>query len=331
MTRRTLALLITLALGLLVAPFATEAQPPRKVPRVGVFMLGSPPSEPDWKQRSPFLQELHHLGWLEGQNITVEYRWAEDNIDRLPALADELVRLQVDVIVVGDTPVIRAAQQATTTIPIVIRSVGDPVAQGFATSLARPGGNITGVGGLVVELNGKLLELLKEAVPDVTCVAVLLNPANPATESMLRDVESTARVLGVQLQVVEVGDPGQFERAFDTAIQGGAGALLVLPAVLFARNQRHIAALAVKSRLPAIFSQRPFAALGGLMAYGPRLSDLWRRVAVYVDKILKGAKPADLPVEQPMTFELVVNLKTAKALGLTIPPTLLFQADEVLR
>jgi putative ABC transport system substrate-binding protein len=322
---------LLLALGILVAPLPAEAQQARKVPRVGMFMLGSPPSEPDWKQRSSFLQELHHLGWIEGQNITVEYRWAEDKLDRLPALADELVRLPVDVIVVGDTPAIQAAQQATTTIPIVMRSVGDPVAQGFVTSLAQPGGNITGVGGLVIEVNGKLLELLKEAVPEVTRVAVLVNTTNPSMKSMVRDVESTARKLGVQLHLVAMEDPGQFEGAFDMAIQGGAGALLILPSFLFARNQRHLAALAVKHRLPAIFSQRPFAAVGGLMAYGPRLSDLWRRVAALVDKILKGAKPADLPVERPTTFELVINLKTAQALGLTMPPLLLFQADEVIR
>jgi putative ABC transport system substrate-binding protein len=331
MWSRTIGCLVTLMLSLLVVLQAADAQPRGKVPRIGVLRVGSPPSEPDWKQRSPFLQELYHLGWMEGQNIMVEHRWAEGNVDRLPVLADELVRLQVDVIVVGDTRAIHAAQQATTTIPIVILSIGDPVTGGFATSLARPGGNITGVGGLFAELSGKLLELLTEAVPGVTRVAVLVNPANPETGSMVRDVESTAQVLGVQLQVLEVREPRQFERAFDAATRQGAGALLVLSAVLFGSNQSQIAALAVKRRLPAIFSQRPFAEAGGLMAYGPRIPDLWRRVAVLVDKILKGAQPADLPVEQPMRFELVINLKTAAALGLTIPPTLLFQADEVIR
>ena len=331
MWSRAIGCLVTLMLSLLVVLQAADAQQARKVPRLGVLRLVSPPSAPDWKQRSPFLQELYHLGWMEGQNITVEYRWAEGNAGRLPALAAELVRLPVDVMVVADTSAIRAAQQATTTIPIVILSVGDPVTGGFATSLARPGGNITGMGGLVAELSGKLFELLTEAVPGVTRVAVLVDPRNPTTESMVRDVESAAQMLGVQLQVLEVRDPGQFERAFDAATQKGAGALLVLSAVLFGTNQSQIAALAVKRRLPAIFSQRPFAEAGGLMAYGPRIPDLWRRVAALVDKILKGAQPADLPVEQPMRFELVINLKTAAALGLTIPPTLLFQADEVIR
>jgi putative ABC transport system substrate-binding protein len=331
MWSRAIGCLVTLMLSLLVVLQAADAQQARKVPRLGVLRLGSPPAEPDWKQRSPFWQELYHLGWMEGKNITVEYRWAEGNVDRLPALADELVRLPVDVMVVADTRAIHAAQQATTTIPIVILSIGDPVTGGFATSLARPGGNITGVGGLVAEVSGKLFALLTEAVPGVTRVAVLVDPRNPTTESMVRDVESAAQVLGVQLQVLEVRDPGQFERAFDAATQKGAGALLVLSAILFGSNQSQIAALAVKRRLPAIFSQRPFAEAGGLMAYGPRMPDLWGRVAALVDKILKGAQPADLPVEQPMRFELVINLKTAAALGLTIPPTLLFQADEVIK
>lgn len=331
MWSRAIGCLVMLMLSQFVVLQAADAQPRGKVPRIDVLRIGSPPSEPDWKQRSPFWQELNRLGWMEGQNITVEYRWAEGNVDRLPALADELVRLQVDVIVVGDTRAIYAAQQATTTIPIIILSIGDPVTGGFATSLARPGGNITGVGGLVAEVSGKLLELLTEAVLGVTRVAVLVNPANPGTGSMVRDVENAAQVLGVQLQVLEVRDPGQFERAFDAATQKGAGALLVLSAILFGSNQSQIAALAVKRRLPAIFSQRSFAEAGGLMAYGPRMPDLWRRVAALVDKILKGAQPADLPVEQPMRFELVINLKTAAALGLTIPPTLIFQADEVIR
>ena len=330
MRRSTRWLIVIFGLGLLWPPLTIDAQQRRTMPRIGVLRFGSPPSEPDWKQRSPFLQELYHLGWLEGQNITVEYRWAEGNVDRLPALADDLVRLQVDVMVVGDTPAILAAQQATTTIPIVILSVGDPVTQGFATSLARPDGNITGVGGLFAEVSGKLLELLTEAVPGVTRVAVLVHPAL-VKEPMVRDVESAARTLGVQLHIVEVGNREEFERAFDTAMQAGAGALLVLPAVVFGMNQRHLAALAVKNRLPAIFSHRSFADVGGLMAYGPKFSDLWRRVATLVDKILKGAKPANLPVERPMKFELVLNLKTAQALGLTIPPTLLFQADEIIR
>jgi len=329
MQLRIVGLVVILVLGIVWLALAA-APPPKKVPTIGVLMIGSPPSAPDWKQRWPFLQELHHLGWMEGQNITVEYRWAEDHGDRLPALADEFVRLPVDVIVVGDTPAIRAVQQATTTIPIVVRSVGDPVTEGFVTSLAQPGGNITGVGGLVVELSGKLLELLTEAVPRGTQVAVLVHPADPAKESTIRDVESAARALDVQVHVVEAGNPAEFERAFDTAIQEGAGALLVLPAVLFARNQGHLAALAVKRRLPAIFSQRPFAEAGGLMAYGPNRIELWRRAAIFVDKILRGANPGELPVEQSVRFDMVLNLKTAKTLGLTIPPSLLLRADQLI-
>jgi putative ABC transport system substrate-binding protein len=327
----TVMLLVTLAGGLLVAPLAGNAQQAQKMPKIGVLLLGSPPSAPDWKQRSLFLQELRTLGWLEGQNMLVEYRWAHGRFDRLYDLAVELVRLNVDVIVASDTPAVQAAQQATPTIPIVMLYIGDPVADGIVTSLAQPGGNITGTGGLVPDLSGKMLELLTEAVPGVSQLAVLVNPAYPRTASMLSDVARAARAVDVQLHVVEVQRPEAFERAFATAVKEGAGALLILPAVLFAYNQRRLAALAVQNRLPAIFWQRPFAEAGGLMAYGPRLPDLWRRVAALVDRVLKGAKPADLPVEQPTRFELVINLKTAQALGMTIPPMVLFQADEVIR
>jgi putative ABC transport system substrate-binding protein len=224
-----------------------------------------------------------------------------------------------------------AVKQATSTIPIVMLYADDPVAEGIIVSLAQPGGNLTGVGGFVSELSGKWLELLKEAVPEVTHIAVLVQPKNPMSAIMVQDVERVAQILGVQLHVVEVWQPGGFERAFDTVIRQGAGALLVLPAILFSSHQKHIAALAAKSRLPAIYWQRPFVEMGGLMSYGPRMSDLWRRVAALVDKILKGTPPANLPVEQPMQYELVINLKTAQALGITIPPLLRFQANEVIR
>jgi putative tryptophan/tyrosine transport system substrate-binding protein len=236
----------------------------------------------------------------------------------------------VDVLVVSASPAIHAAQHATTTIPIVMLSVGDPVEEAFVADLARPGGNITGVGGVVLELSGKLLELLKEAVPGVTRMAILASRV-PATNRMVRETERAARALGVETQLLMVRTPEGFEPAFKAAIEEGAGALIVLPSVFFAYHQKHIAALALTHGLPAIYWQRQFAEVGGLMAYGPSLPPLWQRAAAYVDKILKGAKPADLPVERPMQFELVVNLKTAKALGLTIAPSILFQADKIIR
>jgi putative ABC transport system substrate-binding protein len=303
------------------------AAPSGQTPRIGVLALGSPPAAPDWKARSPFVQELRALGWLEGQNIVLEYRWAEGQASRLSALAAELVRLPVDVIVAGDTPAIRAATHATTTIPIVMISVVDPLQWGAVATLARPSGNVTGVGGMVLNLGGKLLELLKEAVPGVTRVAILAGE-DPRT---IQDIEPAAQAFGVHLHFLAVGYPDQFEPAFREAIREGAGALVVLPSAFYAQHLRHIAALALQHGLPAIFWSQRFAEAGGLMAYGPSWLHLWQRAAVYVDKLLKGAKPADLPVEQPMTFELVINLKTAKALGLTIPPTLLFQATKVLR
>jgi putative tryptophan/tyrosine transport system substrate-binding protein len=327
----TVGLIVTLALSILVVPLAADARQARKVPKIGVLLLGSPPSAPDWKQRSLFLQELRTLGWTEGQNMMVEYRWAHGRFERLDDLAVELVRLNVDVIVVSDSLAIQAVKQATPTIPIVMLYVGDPVADGVVASLARPGGNVTGVGGLVPNLSGKLLELLQEAVPNVTRIAVLVNPGNPMTESILRDVERVAQVLSIQLHVLAVWHAQALKHAFDTALREGTGALLVPPALLFTLNQRRIAALAVQSRLPAIYWQRPFAEAGGLMAYGPRISDLWLRVAALVDKILRGTKPVDLPVEQPLRFELVINLKTAKALGMTMPPSLLLLADEVIQ
>ncbi len=330
MTRRTIGFIITLALSLLVAPLAAEA-PPGKMPRIGVLELGAPPASPDWKVYSPLLQNLRTLGWLEGQNLVLEYRWANGQPSRLSSLAAELVRLPVDVIVVSASPAIHAAQRATTIIPIVMLSVSDPVDEGFVADLARPGGNITGVGGVVPELSGKLLELLKEAVPGVTRIAVLAGLANSTTGRMVHEIERAAQAFGVSTQLLVVGHPDRFAPAFEAAISKGAGALLVLPSVFLSYHQRQIAALALKHGLPAIFWQRGFAEAGGFMAYGPSRSHLWQRAATYVDKILKGAKPADLPVEQPMQFELVVNLKTAKALGVTISPFILFQADTVIQ
>jgi putative ABC transport system substrate-binding protein len=321
----TIVLLVTLALGLLVAPLATGAQPPTHVHRIGVLLGTTREQEP---YVGAFLEGMRALGYVEGQNLVMEYRAADGQYERLPDLAAELVHLQVDVIVTTGAPAIRAAQHATTTIPIVIFSVGEPVAEGFVAGLARPGGNITGVGGLVGELSGKLLELLTEAVPGLARVAVF-DPRN--IRASPSEIERAARSLGVQLHFLEVRRPEDFERAFTAATREGAGALLLPAAILFLRNQRELAALAMQHRLPAIFWHKSFAEAGGLLAYGPNLTEIPRRLAFYVDKILKGAKPADLPMERPMRFELVINLKTAQALGLTIPPTLLFQATEIIR
>src|SRR4029453_4394989 len=328
---RPVGLIVLLTFSLSVLPLAAKAPQVRPMPKIGVLMLGSPPASPDWKERSLFLQELRSLGWLEGRNVTIEYRWAQEGESQFHDLAVELVQLHVDVIVASATFAVQAAKRATSTIPIVMLYVDDPVAEGIVASLAQPGGNITGVGGFISGLSGKWLELLKEAVPEVTHIAVLVHPRNPMTASMVRDVESAARSLGVQVHVVEVWQPEGFERAFDTVSRQGAGALLVLPALLFSSYQKHIAALAAKSRLPALYWPRPFVEMGGLLSYGPKMSDLWRRVAALVDKILKGTSPANLPVEQPMQYELVINLKAAQALGITIPPLLRFQANEVIR
>jgi putative ABC transport system substrate-binding protein len=331
MTHRTLGLLVTLAMGLFVAPLAAGAPLTRKVPLIGVLVLTSRPSSPEWHHRSVFVQELRTLGWIEGQNVHLEYHGAERRAERLREAAAELVRRQVDVIVAADTPTLYAAQQATRTIPIVGFFGVDPVGEGLIASLARPGGNLTGVSGMVPELSSKLLELLTGALPEVRRVAVLANPGPPTTRRMVTDVERAADARGVQLQVVEVRAPQGFESAFEAAAREGAGALLILPNPLFALHEPQLAALALQSRLPAMYWRRSFADRGGLIAYGPNLNDMFRRAAHQVDRILKGVQPMDVPVEQAMTFELVINLKTANALGITIPPTLLFQATEVIR
>jgi putative ABC transport system substrate-binding protein len=304
MMHHALRLLVALVLGLFVASFAAAAQLSAAVPRIGFLLLGSPtPASPFFEV---FRQSLHELGYVEGQNAIFEYRWA-GKADQFPDLAADLVRLHVDVIVAPSTPAIHAAKEATTTIPIVILSVGDPVRSGFVESLARPSGNITGVTGpLTAEFSAKLLELLKEAVPEVARMAVLGSPASVAFNS--REVESAARSLGIQLQFLAVQDADEFENAFETAAGKSAGALIMLPTAFFTLlNERKIAALAVQYRLPAIFWRRSFAEVGGLMAYGPSRHEQWQRAAALVGKILKGAKPSDLPVEQATTFELVIN------------------------
>jgi putative tryptophan/tyrosine transport system substrate-binding protein len=337
MTRRTIRFLVPLALGLLMAPLAAEAQPVGKVYRIGILGAGTASSSAEVME--VFRQRLRELGWVEGQNIALEWRSAEARFERLPALAAELVQLPVDLLVVTSSPAALAAQQATSTIPIVMGSVGDPIAEGLVTSLAQPGGNLTGVALLSLELNGKRLELLKAAVPGMSRVAVLLNPASrsqqldhPVGTLFAREVRRAAQALGVRLlEPFEVRAPHDLETTFAIIAREHADGLFVASDALFFIHRAWIADLAVKHRLPTTFDRREYVEAGGLMAYGARRADLAERTATFVDKILKGVKPADLPVEQPTTFELVINLKTAQALGLTIPPTLLFQADELIR
>ena len=324
----TLGLFITLALGLLLVPLAAEAQPSPKVPRIGV--LSGSTLTAIARSHAAFLQGLHVLGYVEGQTIVLEERWAEGKLERLPDLAAELVRLQVDIIVAGGGPAARAAGQATGRIPIVLAG-GDAVGTGLITNLARPDGNITGLATNSVELSGKWLELLKEAVPAVSRVAVLSSPQSPFAGRALREMQVAAPALGVQLQSLSVHDADELEGAFAAMSREHAEALVVLSGSIFNIHRVRIIELAARSRLPTIWEGRDAVADGGLMAYGPDSASLWRRAATYVDKILKGAPPGTLPVERPMTFQLVINLKTANALGLTIPPTVLFQADEVIR
>jgi putative ABC transport system substrate-binding protein len=280
-----------------------------------------------------FLEGMRALGYVEGPHFVLEYRGAEGQFEGFPDLAAELVRLKVEVIVTQGTPAALAAQHATTTIPIVLVGVGDPVGSGLVASLARPGGNITGLSNLSTELVRKQLEFLKDVRPTVSRVAVLWNPANPASHLMVRAADVAAQALGVQLHLVEARGrgPDAFDSAFAAMTSAHAGALLVLADNIFFEHRRRLAELAAMSHLPTMHQDGRMVEAGGLISYAASAPDGWRRGATYVDKILKGAKPADLPVEQPMKFELVINLKTAQALGLTIPPTLLFQADEVIR
>ncbi len=322
-------LIALLALGLLAAPLAAGAQQTTKIPRIGLLSPFSPSAAAPWHQA--FRQGLRDLGWVEGKNISIEYRYAEGRNDRLPELAADLVRLKVDVIVASITTDALAAKSATRAIPIVMASAGDPIASGLVESLARPGGNITGLSQIAPELAGKRLELLKETVPKLTRVAVLWRPDGTTSPLAWKESQLPARALGLELHSLEVRSSNEFAKAFEHATRARAGALAVMPDPLFAGNLKQIADLAAKSRLPSIFHLREFAHSGGLMAYGIDRSDMFRRAATYVHKILKGTKPADLPVEQPTRFELVINVKTARTLGLTIPPSILVRADQVIQ
>jgi putative ABC transport system substrate-binding protein len=320
------------AVALLAAPLAAEAQQTTRIARIG--WLGGSPAR-GTHLREAFLQALRDLGYVEGRNLVMEYRYAEANVERFPALAAELAALKVDVIFAsaGSTGAL-AAKQATRTIPIVFVGGPDPVAGGLVASVARPGGNVTGLSSLFsLELVTKCMELLKQAVPRVRRVAVLWAPADTAEQqakTTLEAAEVAARALGVRLHVVEARGPGDFDRAFSEMARARADALVVLGGRMFFEERRRLVDLAARSRLPAVYSLRESADAGGLMSYGANLKDLYRRAATYVDKILKGANPGDLPIEQASTFELVINLKTAKALGLTIPPSVLARADQVI-
>ncbi len=319
---------VTLALCLLAVPLVVEGQQPGKVSRIGILPPG-PISERVhlWEA---FRQGLRELGYVEGQNITLVFPSEEVRPERLPRLAAELVNLKVDVIVAAATDAVRAAAEASKEIPIVM-PVAAPVETGLVASLARPGGNVTGLSLVSQDLSGKRLELLKAVVPKVSRIAVLSNPSATNVRPQIRETEVAARALGVRLQPLEVRGPDDFERVFQEAIKVRAGALITLDDALIFTHRTRIVKLAARSRLPAIYGFREFVDAGGLMSYAPNLADMYRRAATYVDKILKGAKPGDLPVEQPTKFELVVNLKTAKTLGLTIPQSILLRADQVIQ
>jgi putative tryptophan/tyrosine transport system substrate-binding protein len=319
-----LVFLLLLASAILLAPLAAGAQQAGKVYRIGFLRAGRPPST----FVEGFQQGLRERGYVDGQNVVIEYRFTEGSLDQLPQLAEELVRRNVNVILASAAPPAVAAQQVTSSVPIVFVGVIGPVELGLVQSLARPGGNITGLAISAADLAGKRLEFLREIVPTLRRVAVLWHPANPGNHVQMQVAEDAAQVLGVQLQRLPIQSPEDFEPSFKAA--QGADGLLQLDDSLFVAHRTRLAELAARGRLPAIYGFREFVDAEGLMSYGAHLPDLYRRAATYVDKILKGAKPADLPVEQPMKYEFVINMKTAKALGLTIPPVLLFRADEVI-
>jgi putative ABC transport system substrate-binding protein len=313
---------------LITAPPA-QAQQPTKVPRIG-FLFGSSPSA-QLARVEAFRRGLREAGYIEGQNIIIEYRSADGKVDRLPALAAELVVLKVDVIVSSGPGATRPAKDATATIPIVMTNDNDPVGNGFVASLARPGGNITGLSTLARELSGKRLEFLKQIVPKLSRVAVLGDSKEPGNAQSLRETEIAAEAFGVKLQYIEIQGPKDVETAFRDASKGRAEGVLVLGGPVFGNQRTELVHFAAKSRLPAIYHRPEFVEDGGLMSYATSFTELFHRAATYVDKILKGAKPADIPVEQPTKFEFVINLKTAKQIGLTIPPNVLTRADRVIR
>ncbi len=323
-------LVIALGAGALIAPLACFAQQQRpKIARIGLLEGTSPSTYANGRPQA-LIAGLSELGYVEGKNLIIEYRWAEGKYERLRGLAAELVQMKVDVIVAASGPGIRAAQQATTTIPIVMVRTSDPVGFGFVESLARPGRNITGLSNMNVDLSSKYLELLRAAVPKLSRVTVLTNPGNPTNANYLKRIQATAKTNNVTISPAQAGTESQIEAAFGVMKQERAGALIVLPDAFFLAQGRRITELAAQQRLPTMFWTREPVESGGLMSYGQNIAEQFYRAATYVDKILKGAKPGELPVEQPTKIELVINLKTAKALGLTIPEELLLRADKVI-
>ncbi len=316
------------ALGLLAAPRGAEAQPAKKIPRIG--FLATPAAEVIKGRVVAFEQALRELGYVSGKSIIIEYRYADGRFERLSNLATELVRLRVDILVAVGANAAHAAKNATTVIPIVIGNAADPVGTGLVTNLARPGGNITGLSDFNLGVVTKRVELLKEVVPTASRVAVLLNPDNPTNPLQLKEIQAVAPALGVTLRALEATGPDDLDRAFAVMRNERPEALIVFGDLMLGTHRRRIAEFAIKGRLPTIWAVGENVKVGGLMSYGTNFDDLYRRAAGYVDRILKGAKPGDLPVEQPTKFELVINLKTAKALGLTIPPSVLARADQVI-
>jgi putative ABC transport system substrate-binding protein len=320
------------AIGIVAFLFLTTARFAPAVEdagRIGFLGVNDPVATRDFIDA--FRQGLRDLGYIEGKNIIVEYRWAEGKSDRLPKLAAELVGLKVDVIFAAATPSVTAVRNATTTTPIVFEMLADPVSAGFVNSLAKPGANLTGIAGLGPELSGKRLELLKDIVPRLTSVAILANPANPNFRSVIKESETAATALKLRLQVTQVREPSGLKIAFETIIKERAEALSVVPDPMLNAQRKTIVNSAARNRLPTVYGTSGVVETGGLIAYSPSQKEMWRRAAVYVDKILKGAKPADLPVEQPTKFELVINLTTAKQIGLMIPPNVLARADRVIK
>jgi putative tryptophan/tyrosine transport system substrate-binding protein len=319
---------ILAAVVLVAVAVIAEAQQPKKVPRIGFLSVTSSGQDP---RLEAFRQGLREMGYVEGKNFTLEYRSVEGKFDRLPALAAELIRLNVDVIVTQGTPAAAAAKNATSTIPIIVSGGTDPVATGLVSSLARPGGNITGVTIMNEELAGKRLELLKETSPKVSRIGVLWNSANRGAAVVFKQTQAAAQELRLSLQSLEVQTVNDLQGAFEAATRSGVNGLALLATSPITDHLKLVADLAVKNRLPSIYDRSDFVEAGGLMSYGPNVPDMSRRAAIYVDKVLKGANPGDLPVERPTKFELVINLKTAKALGLTIPPVVMMRAEKVIK
>jgi putative ABC transport system substrate-binding protein len=319
---------LTLSAMLFALCLPIQAQPQAKIPKIGYLGVRPAASDPGPEE---FSREFRALGYVEGKNLVFEYRSADDKLDRLPELADELLRLKVDVLLASATPAAVAAKNATRTIPIVFYGGFDPVALGLVDSLARPGGNVTGFTSIAVALAGKRLELLKEILPKLSRVAVLWDPQNPGSAQQWKESQLPARELGLQLHSIEVSGADKFAAAFKEAMKAPSAAVAVMASPFFYSNQKQLADLAIKNRLPAIYPREEFVAGGGLMSYGSDRAESFRRAAVFVDKILKGTKPADIPVEQPTKFELVINMQAAKQIALTIPPNVLARADRVIK